>query len=135
MYQVKRILRSIGRKLVTLFNSTKDHVLSPHGAFYLFPDFKEYGERLKCLDITTSREFCEHLLKETGIAMLPGMDFGRTPEELTARLAYVNFDGKKALAAANQIPASLFLDDDFLYSYCAGPIVATENLCEWLGSL
>lgn len=135
LYQVKRILRSIGRKLVTLFNATKVHVLSPNGAFYLFPDFKEYGERLKCIGITTSHEFCEHLLKETGIAMLPGMDFGRAPEELTARLAYVNFDGKKALEAANQIPASLFLDDDFLYSYCAGPIVATENLCKWLESL
>ena len=67
--------------------------------------------------------------------MLPGVDFGRAPEELTARLAYVNFDGKKALEAANQIPASHFLDDDFLYSYCAGPIVATENLCKWLESL
>jgi aspartate aminotransferase len=135
LYQAKRILRSIGAKLVTLFDNTKVRVLSPHGAFYLFPDFREYGERLKNLGITTSHEFCEHLLKETGIAMLPGMDFGRVPEELTARLAYVNFDGKKALEAANQVPALLPLDDNFLYSHCEGPVVATENLCKWLESL
>jgi aspartate aminotransferase len=135
LYQVNRILRSIGIKLVSLFKTTGVHVLSPHGGFYLFPDFKEYGEKLKTLGITTSHEFCEYLLKETGIAILPGVDFGRAPEELTARLAYVNFEGKKALEAAKQVPTSLPLDDNFLYSYCAGPVVATEKLCKWLNSL
>jgi aspartate aminotransferase len=133
--QVNRILRSIGKKLISLFKTTAVDVLSPHGGFYLFPDFKEYGKKLQSLGITTSHAFCEHLLKETGIAILPGMDFGRAPEELTARLAYVNFDGKKALEAAAQVPTSLPLDDHFLYSYCAGPVVATEKLCKWLNSL
>ena len=135
LYQVKRILRSIGKKLMSLLNNTAVDVLSPHGGFYLFPDFKKYSEKLKSLGITTSREFCEYLLKETGIAILPGMDFGRAPEELTARLAYVNFDGKRALEAAKQIPTSLPLDDNFLYSYCAGPVAATHKLCNWLKSL
>jgi aspartate aminotransferase len=135
LYQVKRILRSLGKKLISLFKTTAVDVLPPDGAFYLFPDFKAYGEKLQSLGIATSHEFCGHLLKETGIAMLPGVDFGRAPEELTARMAYVNFDGKKALVAAAQVPASLPLDDDFLYSYCAGPVVATEKLCKWLNSL
>ena len=135
LYQVKRILRSIGKKLISLFETTAVDVLSPHGGFYLFPDFKAYGEKLQSLGITTSYAFCEHLLKETGIAILPGMDFGRAPEELTARLAYVNFDGKEALEAAAQVPASFPLDDNFLYSHCAGPVVAIEKLCKWLKSL
>jgi aspartate aminotransferase len=135
LYQVKRILRSIGTKLISLFKTTAVDVLSPSGGYYLFPDFKAYGDRLQSLGITTSQAFCEHLLKETGIAILPGMDFGRAPEELTARLAYVNFDGNEALEAAARFPASLPLDDNFLYSYCAGPVVATEKLCKWLNSL
>jgi len=135
LYQVKRILRSIGKKLIALFETTAVDVLAPHGGFYLFPDFKAYGEKLQSLGITTSYAFCEHLLKETGIAILPGMDFGRAPEELTARLAYVNFDGKEALEAAAQVPASFPLDDNFLYSHCAGPVVAVEKLCKWLKSL
>ena len=104
----------------------------PQGGFYLFPDFKKYREKLR---ITTSPEFCEHLLQETGVALLPGRDFGRAPEEMTARLAYVNFDGKKALEAARQIPDEQSLNDDFLYAYCAEPLNAVEKLCQWLKSL
>jgi len=135
LYQVRRILRSVGRKLMSLFKDSEVNVLSPQGGFYLFPDFKKYDEKLKSRGITTSHEFCEHLLEETGIAILPGRDFGRVPEELTARLAYVNFEGEKALEAANQIPSALPLDDNFLYSYCSGPVVAIEKLCNWLKSL
>jgi aspartate aminotransferase len=120
---------------VSLFKDTEVNVLSPQGGFYLFPDFKGYDEKLKSRGITASHELCEHLLEETGIAILPGRDFGRVPEELTARLAYVNFEGKKALEAANQVPSELPLNDDFLYSYCTGPVVATEKLCNWLKSL
>jgi aspartate aminotransferase len=134
LYQVRRILRSVGRKLVSLFKDTEVNVLSPQGGFYLFPDFKGYNDKLKSRGITTSHEFCESLLEETGIAILSGRDFGRVPEELTARLAYVNFEGKKALEAAIQIPSALPLNDKFLYSYCAGPVVATEKLCDWLKS-
>ena len=65
---------------------------------------------------------------------LPGYAFGRPPEELTARLAYINFDGKKALEAADKISADEPLDDNFLEKYCKGPIVAIERLCEWVNS-
>ena len=54
---------------------------------------------------------------------------------MTARLAYVNFDGKKALEAASQIPDEQSLNDDFLYAYCAEPLNAVEKLCQWLKSL
>lgn len=135
LYQTRRILRSIGGKLMSLFKDSDVHVLSPQGGFYLFPDFKRFGEKFKSRGITTSHGLCEHLLEETGIAILPGEDFGRLPEELTARLAYVNFDGKRALEAAYQIPTELPLDDHFLYSYCAGPVAATETLCDWLKNL
>jgi aspartate aminotransferase len=121
--------------MMSIFKDSDVRVLFPKGGFYLFPDFKDYKEKLKSRGIKTSRELCEHLLEETGIAILPGRDFGRVPEELTARLAYVNFDGKKALEAAYQIPSELPLNEHFLYSYCAGPLVATEALCNWLKSL
>ncbi len=132
LYQVRRILRSIGSKLVSLLKNVGVEVPLPQGGFYLFPDFKKYREKLR---ITTSPEFCEHLLQETGVAILPGRDFGRAPEEMTARLAYVNFDGKKALEAASQIPDEQSLNDDFLYAYCAEPLNAVEKLCNWLKSL
>ena len=41
----------------------------------------------------------QKLLEDTGVALLPGSVFGRPEDELTARFAYVDFDGAKALAA------------------------------------
>lgn len=118
---------------MSLFKDSDVHVLPPKAGFYVFPDFKRYGEKLKSLGITTSHEFCDRLLEETGIAVLPpGKDFRRVPEKLTAQLAYVNFDGNRSLEAAYQIPSELSLDDQFLYSYCKGPVVATGILCGWL---
>ena len=43
---------------------------------------------------------CDQLLDDTGVAILPGTDFGGRDDEVTARLAFVNFDGAQALAAA-----------------------------------
>ncbi len=60
LYQVRRILRSIGSKLVSLLKNVGVEVPLPQGGFYLFPDFKKYREKLR---ITTSPEFCEHLLQ------------------------------------------------------------------------
>ena len=45
----------------------------------------------------------EKLLEETGVAILPGSAFGRPETELTARMAYVDFDGAKMLTALQKL--------------------------------
>lgn len=40
----------------------------PTGAFYIFPSIKKYG--------LSSEEFCERLLKEAHLALVPGSAFG-----------------------------------------------------------
>jgi len=74
---------------------------------------------------------CEQLLEDTGIAILPGCDFGRPPEELTARLAYVDFDGAQALAASEPIPLHTELDDGFVHNYCERVVTAVDRVCNW----
>lgn len=44
----------------------------PRGAFYIFPKIASFG--------LTSREFCNKLLEETGIASTPGNTFGKAGE-------------------------------------------------------
>ena len=61
----------------------------PAGGFYLFPDSTPLRERLALRGITTNRELCERLLEDTGVAILPGADFGRPLSELTARITWV----------------------------------------------
>ena len=64
--------------------------------------------------------------------MLPGSVFGRGPGELTARIAYVDFDGAQALAAAETLGPETPLSDEFLRRYCGRTLTAIERLCEWL---
>ncbi|MEZ5395927.1 MAG: hypothetical protein R2724_24370 [Bryobacterales bacterium] len=74
------------------------------------------------------------MLEETGVAILPGEEFGRPPEELTARLAYVDFDGSRALAAAALTPADQPLSFEFVRTYCGGVVEASQRMGEWLRS-
>ena len=76
---------------------------------------------------------CERLLEDTGVAILPGHHFGRPAEELTARIAYVNFDGGAALQAAADVPTERPLDESFLRQYCGESVAGVERLCDWLG--
>jgi len=64
---------------------------------------------------------------------MPGADFGRPEEELTARLAYVDFDGARALEAVGVIPKPQPLDGTFLKRHCRPVVDAIEALSAWLG--
>ena len=51
----------------------------PHGAFYVFPNIGAFG--------LSSEEFCERLLYEEGVAIVPGTAFGECGEGF-ARISY-----------------------------------------------
>jgi len=69
------------------------------------------------------------------VAVLPGSDFGRPPAELTARLAHVDFDGTRALAAAETMPREAEIDASFLEAYCRNVLVAVDRVFEWIETL
>lgn len=93
----RAILKYIAQYVYTELTSVGLTMPEPQGGFYLFPDFEKFKEKLNKRGITTSSKLCRTILEETGVALLPGVDFGQAPEELSARLSYVDFDGKKAL--------------------------------------
>jgi aspartate aminotransferase len=128
----RRILKSLGHSLTWKLREYGVTVSMPQGAFYIFPDFSLFRKNLSNREIPTSDAFCERLLRETGIAILPGSVFGRPFEELTARLAFVDFDGERALAAAEKWPCHKALDIDFLNTYCGNTLNAIDRLGEWL---
>lgn len=132
LVQSRRILRALGGLLARRLREAGVEVAGPQGAFYLFPDFSRFKEKLEGRQIRSSREFCENLLEATGVALLPGSSFGRDPKELTARLAYVDFDGARALTAAMQSPLQEELDEEFLRFYCKAPLTAVDRICEWI---
>lgn len=128
----RRILKALGRRLAADLAAAGAEIAPPEGGFYLFPDLSPLRERLAGRGIRTSRGLCERLLDDTGVAILPGRDFGRPARELTARLAYVNFDGARALDAVAELAPGAELDDDFLAACCGEPLEAVARACEWL---
>ena len=135
LFHTRRILKLTGNYFATELNAINIWTPHPEGAFYLFADFEDHRENLIKHEIYTSAELCWKLLDETGVAILPGSDFGRQPEELTARIAYVNFDGGKALRAAQNKYSDKALDEVFLNTYCPGVIKAASVIRDWISNL
>lgn len=132
---IRRILAKLGNWGAQKLEASGARVAKPTGGFYLFPDFSPIAEKLAANGITTSNQLSEKALKETGVAFLPGSEFGRPKTELTARLAYVDFDGARALTASEQIPLDQDLDDTFIPRYCYNTVTAIQKLCEWLDAM
>lgn len=132
LWNARHILAALGQKIAKRLTESQIAVVPPEGAFYLFPDFSPLRERLNARGIYTSDQLCRRLLEDVGVAALPGSVFGRPPEELTLRIAYVDFDGARALAAVENLPKDKPLDDTFLSTYCGDVLRATELLCDWV---
>ena len=131
LLQSRRVLAALGQHLASRLREAGISVDPPQGAFYLFPDFSPGAERLLKRGITTSTDLCERLLEDTGVAILPGCNFGRPDDELTARIAYVDFNGARAQAAAELVPIDKPLGEEFLHTYCGGVLTAIDLICDW----
>lgn len=125
----RRILSVLGRFCTDRLRAAGLEVPTPVGGFYLFADFAPVRERLARRGIDTSQALCERLLDETGIAILPGSSFGRPEQELTARIAFVDFDGARALSAAD---SGATVDDEFLVIHCPNVVSAIDRLTGWV---
>ena len=130
----RRVLAALGRWIVKTMQAAGIDCARPQGAFYLFPNFEPVRATLASRGITTASELTRRLLEETGVAILPGEAFGRPPEELTTRIAYVDFDGARALAAEEAAGRDATLSTPFLREHCAPVVNAIERLCEWVQS-
>ncbi len=132
LVQSRRILRHLGRHVWHELQAVGAQVSEPVGGFYLFPDFSPLRERLARHGVVDSAKLCERMLEETGVATLPGVEFGRPADELTLRLAYVDFDGARTLAAAHLVPLDQPLDRAFLEQYCPNVIHAATAMAQWI---
>jgi len=132
LWQSRRILKTLAERVHAALTGLGLQLAPFDGGFYAFPDFSPLRKRLAGRGIHTSAELCTRLLAETGVAILPGNCFGRPAEELTARLAFVDFDGARALAAAEQVPVGEVLDDAFLQRNCDKVLTAMNRMCDWL---
>jgi len=59
----------------------------PTGAFYLYPSFKKWANKLEKMGINSCNDLSLHLLDQFGIATLPGSAFGDDTNNLCLRLS------------------------------------------------
>jgi aspartate aminotransferase len=132
LWNARKILSSLGTKIHNVLSASGVDTPEPDGAFYLFLNFNNYAYKLRPKNILTSLDLTTRLLNETGVALLPGSVFGRPEEEFTARLSYVDFDGNRALAAAEILQPEEFITEDFLSTYCSHLLEGTNKIVDWL---
>jgi len=125
----RKILTALSKSIMAKFQQTEVNVLAPQGGFYIFPDFNQYRQSFHKKGIRTSAELCDRILQETGVAMLPGVEFGRPADELTVRIAFVDFNGTVAL---NNFPNNAIFDDEYLQNYCGRTLTAIDKIIDWL---
>lgn len=134
LWHARRILEELAGRSAAILAVAGLELHRPVGTFYLFVDFGRRRERLAGRGIETSARLCESLLEDTGAAVLPGEAFMRPAGELSARIALVDFDGARALAASEVLPLDSPLPGDFVERYCAPTLAAVKAIADWAGT-
>lgn len=131
-----KVHEAAGKYLHTRFIDMGAECPKPEGAFYLFPDFTSFRKPLQKLGLDTSEKLCTYFLDQLGVAVLPGTDFYCQPDYLACRVATVDYDGEKVLAAAReQMAQGKKLDKEFIEVNCPNLKDGCDLLQGFLSSL
>ena len=123
--KVKSILNAIGNYVYNHLKSNKVLISAPQGAFYLMPEFK--NKKYK-----NSSELCEAILNKTGVAMLPGSDFGFKPKRMLTRLSYTDFNGTEFL---KNVADHNSIDGEMIKKYAPNVAEGVSRLSNWAKNL
>ena len=122
---VKKILSFTGDYVYKNLKSNTINVAKCEGGFYLFPEFTN-------AKFSSSSIMCKDILIKTGVALLPGSDFGLDSSKMLARLSFTDFDG---LSFLKNTLGSKKLDDADLKKYAPNIVDGVSALKEWSNSL
>ena len=123
--KVRAILKNVGNYVYNNLKSNKILISPPQGAFYLMPEFK--NKKYK-----TSAKLCEAILKETGVAMLPGSDFGFKSNKMLTRLSYTDFNGEEFF---KNVTNCSMIDDDMIKKFAPNVVEGVSRLSNWAKNL
>ena len=115
------ILNRVGMYVYEKLRSNKVLINPPQGGFYLMPEFinKKYK---------TSSDMCVAILKETGVALLPGSAFGFKPNKMLARLSFTDFDGNNFL---KNVSSSKNISEFDVEKFAPNVAAGTKILSNW----
>ena len=121
----RSILKVVGEYVYNNLKSNKINMNKPQGGFYLMPEFliKKFS---------TSQDMCSDILEKTGVALLPGSDFGFSKERMIVRLSFTDFNGQEFM---NYIKKNNKLDTSLISKFAPKIVEGTNKLKLWSESL
>ena len=130
----KSILQTFGNYIHQTLTQAYINCTSPQGGFYILVDFSYYRDQLSELDLKDSISLANYLLEHYSVALLPGVDFYFSPNEFVFRLAYVDFNGKTALAEY-QKNKNIPLDIKFIRTFAPNIFKGVQKILDFVNSL
>ena len=120
----KNILKTLGNYVYENLSSNNVLIIKPQGGFYLMPEFinKKFN---------SSEEMCNDILNKTGVATLPGSDFGFPSKKMLARISFTDFNGEKFM---KNISSDERIEDDKINKFAPKLVQGTKKLKDWVES-
>ena len=118
----KKILNAVGNYVYENIKSNNLVMNKPMGGFYLMPEFLNKK-------FETSSQMCKEILNSTGVALLPGSDFGFKEERLITRLSYTDFDGENFMKNINY---DTKIDNVTISNYAPRVVEGVKRLNSWV---
>ncbi len=119
------ILKAVGEYVYENLKSNKILINKPQGGFYLMPEF--LNKKFK-----SSSEMCDDILIKTGVALLPGSDFGFDKTRMLVRLSFTDFDGKKFMQETQN---EQMIKNDLILKFAPKIVEGVDNLKKWSESI
>jgi aspartate aminotransferase len=121
----KNILSAVGNYVYENLRSNKVLINKPQGGFYLMPEFlnKKFN---------SSSDMCDSILNDTGVALLPGSDFGFDQSQMLTRLSFTDFDGQEFM---NNIEDNQKIDNDKINEFAPKIVKGVDKLKKWSESI
>jgi len=117
----REILKSVGNYVYDNLCSNKVLIKQPQGGFYLMPEFID-------AKFQSSSEMCDNILNETGVALLPGSDFGFDKERMLVRLSFTDFNGENL---KEEYEKKNFLDNKSIENLAPKVAEGVDRLKKW----
>ena len=119
------ILKAVGEYVYKNLKSNKILINKPQGGFYLMPEF--LNKKFK-----SSSEMCDNILIKTGVALLPGSDFGFDKTRMFVRLSFTDFDGKKFMQETQN---EQIINNDLILKFAPKIVEGVDKLKKWSESI
>ena len=116
----RNILKAVGSYVYENLKSNKVLINKPQGGFYLMPEF--LNKKFK-----TSSEMCDNILQKTGVALLPGVDFGFDKKRMLARLSFTDFNGQEFMKNINKKK----IESDLILKFAPKIVEGVDKLKKW----